>query len=171
MRKKGDDMGRFQKDFAGISGDVETRGLDPNYRGPYGGMRMEGGGGRAAYGAHRWIRSQDLETWGGFDGVDGGQDGRGTPELHPEWEESGSVRGPGREERIIRDFNANSPELSEEVRGARDQPEAEQVRDDRGHVERDWSPPRGFRQGYSNRGITDAGYSEGWARRTNRGGR
>jgi hypothetical protein len=160
-------MTRYQRDFAGIRGAGEARGMDPNFRNGYGGMRMGGGNGRAPYGAYRWDRARDLETWGGFEGwgPDGrgrGGAGRGRPEFHPDVEQRGGLRSPYGDERILREFNTRSPELSRNRGRTRYGGEMEPR--ERGPVDRPWSPQRDFRPEYSNRGVTDAGYSEGWAR-------
>jgi hypothetical protein len=169
-------MSRYQRDFAGIPSRAEATGMDPNFQegNPYGGMRMRGGRGRAAYGAHRWDREPDLETWGSFHGVHGpgrpfGGSRSRRPDPHPEWEISGGMRNPFTDERQQRDFDSRSrlPERS----GPPPRYGRDLERREGGPIDRSWSPARGFRPGYSNRGVTDAGYSEGWARGPMRGAR
>jgi hypothetical protein len=160
-------MARYQRDFVGIRGEGRAEGMDPNFRGAYGGMRMGGGHGRAPYGAHRWDRAHDLQAWGGFQGRGHEGGSRGRPEFRPEWEQRGGLRSPYGDERVLRDFNSHSPD----VRWHRGGYGREMERRDSGPVDRPWNTERDFRQGYSNRGITDAGYSEGWARGPMRGTR
>jgi hypothetical protein len=106
-------MSRYATEFGGLPNVGEPRGMDPNYRGGYGGMRMGSGYGRAAYGEHRFLRSGDLESAGGFYGI---HSGSGADYRHPQergaydrgWSERGGVRDSYRDERLIRDFNDRS---------------------------------------------------------------
>ncbi|HUE97507.1 MAG TPA: hypothetical protein VMN39_12675 [Longimicrobiaceae bacterium] len=66
-------MARYEYEFKGITARfVEPEGMDPNYRGGYRGMRMQGREGRAPYGSHRLTHPIDMEEWGGFAGIHGG---------------------------------------------------------------------------------------------------
>lgn len=168
---KGLKMARYEREFFGMPGEFrESRGLDPNYVDGYHGMRMGGGYGRAAYGSHRLMRERDLETEGGYYGTlrdprspGGAYDPRW---MDPRWERSDSGHSPYDARRAIQDFNSHSPEF------AGPPPRLRYDADVRGRdLEPSWGPQRSFRRGYTNRGITDAGYSEGWARGPMRGSR
>jgi hypothetical protein len=151
-------MARYEMDFVGTRAVFgEPRGLDPNYRGGYGGMRMRGGWGRAPYGAHRFARAADLETAGGYGGMYGG--GSRPPRPRAEWEERGRVRDSFRDRAMIEDFNAHSPGLA---RGGRPQAAGYGHELERGTR---------YRPEYSNRGTGPAGFGEGWGRGPMRGGR
>jgi len=162
-------MERYEDEFMGIPGGfAEARGLDPNYRDGYGGMRMRGGNGRAAYGDHRLMRAQDLETEGGFGGIHPIRDDGYLERIAGRWEDEGGVGDPFANPRLLRDFNAHSPEYGPPRPFRYDQ---EMEGSQRRMRERDWSPRRAYREGYTNRGVTDAGYSEGWAYGPMRGAR
>ena len=162
-------MARYETDFIGMPGLFRNpSGLDPNYSGGYGGMRMAGGGGRAAYGSHRLFHQRDLETEGGFRGIHGGAGRGGRQRFDPTWEVRGGVRDHYRDGGVLREFNANSPQFAGPIRGRYDREMGDRQRF---LPERQWSPPRTYRPGYSNRGMTDAGYSEGWAFGPMRGAR
>jgi hypothetical protein len=157
-------MARYESDFSGIGGGFgRPRGRDPNYRDGYQGMRMSGGRGRAAYGSHRMWRAEDLEDAGGFAGIHGGHPDRRQRGRDPQ----SGVHDPFNDPAFLRQFNAYGPHSQGPRRGYGH----EMVRRDSYPAERSWSPPRLYRPGYTNRGITDAGYSEGWARGPMRGAR
>lgn len=179
-------MARYVDDYRGIIGhDTAARGMDPNYSGGYRGMRMGGSGYQAAYGRYRLEHAEDFGGSGGFRGRSGPASlaggGRtraphGVARYDREMEarrahgydsgwESGGVRDLRYDRDLLREFNANSPGLRTGGRY------------DREHVRRlphgvaPWSRGRGNWEEYSNRGLTDAGYSEGWARGPMRGAR
>lgn len=177
-------MARYVDDYRGIIGHhTAPAGMDPNYGGRYRGMRMDGSGYQAAYGRYRLEHAEDFGGSGGFRGrsawapVSGGGRRGGTPagaryarELEGAgrydtgWG-TGGVRDLRYDRELLREFNANSPALQ---RGGRY---------DREHLRRlprgvaPWSRARGNWEEYSNRGVTDAGYSEGWAWGPMRGAR
>lgn len=156
-------MARYVDDYQGIVGhDVAPRGMDPNYRGGYGGMRMGGGRAQAEYGWYRMRHPDDFEGSGGFAGFSGRYDRAMKPRqlyhgaVQHGGRGDGGVRSLRYDRELLRDFNANSPALSRE-RGRYD---VEQRRP----LPRGISPwSRRQEPGYSNRGIVDAGYAEGWA--------
>ena len=166
-------MARYVDDFQGIIGhDLPGRGMDPNYRGAYGGMRMAGGGYQAAYGRYRLGHAEDFGGSGGFRGRYGGATGPGIGRprgggpgrYDREWS-GGGVRNIRYDRELLHEFNANSPALR---RGGRY--DMEHLRPlPRGVAP--WSRGRGERPDYSNRGVSDAGYSEGWAWGPMRGAR
>ena len=106
--------------------------LDPNWAdGEYHGMRMQRQPGHAAYGFHRQVRENDLQGYGGFDGIYDEGPGRYNREgqfqhpyfhgqmQHPRSQplrydagmrhvEDGGVRG---DTRYLRQYNAQSPML------------------------------------------------------------
>jgi hypothetical protein len=164
-------MARYVEHFGGLSaGFGEPRGMDPNYRDGYHGLRSSGGAGRAPYGMHRYDRRDDLGTMGGFGGIHGG------PDRRPDWdgdEEGGLGRDAFRAPRLLRHYNSRSPALreidggyvSEELRGSRRElargPEREPA----------WMPDRGYRGESTNRGVAPGGFSQSWARPGMPGGR
>ena len=153
-------MARYEYEFSGIPARfVEPSGMDPNYRGGYRGMRMSGRDGRAPYGSHRIAHPGDMEGWGGFGGIHEGR----VPTAGWDWGEGHSHYG-ARRTQLIREFNANSPAL-------RRQSPSDEDRRQRQLPERDWAVPRNYRPGYSNRGLSDSGFGESWARFPMRGGR
>lgn len=165
-------MARYYDDFQGIIGhDLPGRGMDPNYRGAYRGMRMGGDRYQAAYGRYRLSHADDFGGSGGFRGrygvhpaPRGGWPARQGRELFEQGRGGGGVRDLRYDRELLHEFNANSPSLE---RGGRY---------DRGHLQplprgaAPWSRGRG-QMGYSNRGMSDAGYSEGWAWGPMRGAR
>lgn len=167
-------MARYVGDYQDVSGHGgPARGMDPNYLGHYGGMRMGGGPGQAEYGRYRMRHPRDYDGAGGpfgrydrdlqytgeyeagYDRPRGGGYDRG-------WR--GGVRDLRRDRETMRGFNANSPALrpggyDREQRGG-------------GRYDRDLSRGRGFWQEYANRGIGSGGYAEGpprWGRGGDRG--
>ncbi|MEX2584360.1 MAG: hypothetical protein WD766_13915 [Gemmatimonadota bacterium] len=161
-------MARYEREFSGMPAYFRgAQGMDPNYVEGYHGMRMQGGRGRAAYGAHRYQQREDLGTEGGYGGIHGRGGAERYPRLHPEWEESGGVRDPYRNRGMMQDFNSRSPSF------ARPPSRYDREIDERQRFlpERQWMPRGTYRPGYTNRGITDAGYSEGWAFGPMRGAR
>lgn len=169
-------MARYVDDYQGIVGhDVPPRGMDPNFRGVYGGMRMRGGRGQAEYGRYRLQHPEDFGGSGGFAGRYGAHGvapgrRREVPRepgvgYGREWG-SGGVREIRYDRELLHDFNANSPAL-EPRRGPYDVDTRSRLR--RGVAP--WSRGPGGHPWYSNRGISDAGYSEGWAWGPMRGSR
>ncbi len=139
---------------------------DPNYdENGYWGMRMRGSRGRAAYGWYRRDWADDLETAGGFGGIHGPSQYVGGPKGDPAWEEGG-ISVPHRDIRVIRDFNSNSPMFDGDAT-----PGNSLISPQNQPPVRSWERRAGFRGMYSDRGLTDAGYSEGWARGPMRGAR
>lgn len=130
---------------------------DPNYdENGYWGMRMRRGQDRAAYGWFR--RDWNLETFGGYGGIHGPPEYFGGPKGDPAWE-LGGVSSPQRDIRVLRDFNATSPVFAGDgIAGNRLLPSGDQT------PVRSWERRAGFEGDYSDRGVVDAGYSEGWAR-------
>lgn len=169
-------MARYVDDYRGIIGhDVPGRGMDPNYRGGYEGMRMRGGPSQAEYGWYRALHPGDFAGAGGSGGFGPRRGPLGLPPAEARmgptrgpqgphgWGEGG-VRNSRYDRELLHDFNANSPALARE-RGRYD---LEQRRP----LPRGVSPWRtANRPGYSNRGMSDAGYSEGWAWGPMRGAR
>lgn len=166
-------MARYSHEFMGIRGDPrDTRGMDPNYRGGYRGMRMHGYDDQAAYGWHRWTHDEDFEGSGGYMG-------RSNPPERAMYEggyrrprgayDRGWGGGGARDPRFVRDFNANSPVVR--YGGDYDRPRyGEEFR------RRNAPQPRpghfqGERFDYANRGINSGGHSEGWAWGPMRGSR
>jgi len=167
-------MTRYQHEFMGIpAGSWTPRGMDPNYRGGYRGMRMRGDDRQAAYGWHRWTHEEDFAGSGGFLGrVDrplrpSGEGGyRRPPAAYDRDWEGGGVRDLRRDPRAMREFNANSPALHpEEGYGpARYDDFARRRGPLPGHY-------HGERFDYANRGLSSGGYGEGWAWGPMRGAR
>lgn len=112
-------MTRYEREFEGISSDaIPAEGQDPNFRDGYHGMRMTGGNGQAAYGAHRLLRRDDLESMGGYTGIHG-PDGS-TPDEDRRRDE----RGGGGVHRLddpefLRDFDSRGIRYSDEDRPPR----------------------------------------------------
>lgn len=80
-------MARYQDDFEQwgtrpVLANPGARGRDPNYRGGgYQGERMQSSqGGQAAYGRYRQLNANDLQGYGGSEGVYGGYDRNYRPE-------------------------------------------------------------------------------------------
>jgi hypothetical protein len=156
-------MARYIDEFVGISAGFRApSGADPNYRDGYAGMRMIGGRGRAAYGAHRLSREEDLGTAGRFGGLLVSGRGGIRPHSDPRWEESGGIGASYRDPRLLHDFNAHSPAYLDDDQRSRSGHGLERGR--RYVRAPGWSPRRAYHPRYTNRGVTDAGYSEGWAR-------
>ncbi|CAN5731750.1 hypothetical protein BH23GEM6_BH23GEM6_16150 [soil metagenome] len=173
-------MPRYANDYHGISAQPEgTRGLDPNHRGAYRGMRMQGGRGMAPYGWYRWTHETDLETSGGFRGSYGG--GAAAREerfdnFRPRYDRDlggAGVHDARYDTEYLRDFNSRSIRFQEDLQGS-------PRRENRGRYggeydDRDSPRSRrydnGIRRGYANRGMTEAGYAESWAWGPMRGAR
>lgn len=129
-------MASFKDDFIGISADPgEAQGSDPNFRNGYGGMRMTGRDGRAAYGAHRIRRAADPRGWVGENRIVAGSE----PIRLGRSGESAAASGLARRRKGVRD-TVTRP--SEEM--ARRRTELMRRR----------------RPGYSNRGLSEGGFSE-----------
>lgn len=159
-------MARYERTFMGIPAESSRpAGFDPNYGERYLGMRMRGGDGRAAYGAHRLVRRDDLGGRGGFYGTHGHHHPRSVRPFDPDWERIGGVRDSFREQELIRDFNANSPAF--EPRGRR---ESDSRSMDHPSARR-WNVRNGMEPDYGNRGVVEAGYGERWAQWPIRGDR
>ena len=97
-------MSRYVHEFRDISGDaLPPRGMDPNYRGRYRGMRMGAEEGQGAYGWYRWRHARELGRGGGYDRGYG-------PARFYDWEMrgGGGVRDPRYDREFIRGFNADS---------------------------------------------------------------
>lgn len=162
-------MTRYIRDFMGIpAAPTQAHGQDPNYAEYYRGMRMISRDGRAGYGAHRLVHQRDLETEGGFHGHYHDPQYRGGRDFDPRWEMIGGVEDAQTHARLLREFNASGPFYADP-----EQPGAysEAVRRRGDHAPELWTPRGDFRPEYGNRGLTDAGYSEGWARGPMRGAR
>lgn len=170
-------MTRYAHDFMGTTTDlVRPRGMDPNFRDGYRGMRMHGDDQQAAYGWYRWRHERDLGGSGGYPGLvdraqEGGRGGYGPPPAayDRDWE-GGGVRDLRTDRRALREFNAASP-------GLRYGAEYETSRYGRDYRPRGGSRGalpghfRGDRFDYGNRGLSSGGYSEGWAWGPMRGAR
>lgn len=170
-------MARYQEEFMGIPGGPGTpRGMDPNYRGGYRGMRMHGDARQGAYGWHRWTHEEDFAGSGGFLGrVDrpqgppreGGY--RRPPGAYDREWGGGGVRDLRHDPRAMREFNAESPALHPEERHGRPR------YDDFARRPGPRRPMPGHYQGerfdYANRGLSSGGYGEGWAWGPMRGAR
>ena len=158
-------MARYEEEFAGMPARARPpTGVDPNFRGGYGGMRMHGGYGRAAYGAHRMDHLHDLEGSGGYGGIHPGGPPQRWRGYDRDWHEMGGVRR-FRDPHFLHEYNANSPALRRRGYGA----EMEPVREP--WPVQTWEHQGRYRPGYSNRGMSDGGYSEPWAHFPMRGGR
>lgn len=163
-------MARYEHEFMGIPGDPRGgRGMDPNHRGGYGGMRMHGDDRQGAYGWHRWTHEEDFRGSGGFLGDRdrpprlGGEGGFRRPreEYNRGWG-SGGVRDLRHDREALREFNARSPGLRY---GAEyDRPDFRRRGRGPGHFQ-------GDRFDYANRGLSAGGYGEGWAFGPMRGAR
>ena len=154
-------MARYSYDFMGIRGNAgNPRGMDPNYRGGYGGMRMHGDDAQAAYGRHRATHPEDFQGSGGFRGARGGYD-RG-------WG-GGGVRDLRNDPRAMRDFNANSPVVRYGGDYGRRRYGSDYGRG--GAPRRAPEHFQGERFDYANRGLGSGGYGEGWAWGPMRGAR
>lgn len=152
-------MARYVDEYQGIAArDMRARGMDPNFRGAYGGMRMQGGPYQAQYGRYRMRHPGDFEGSGGLLGAGERRISRGG--FDPG---NGGVRNLRYDRELLHDFNANSPALQRGV-GRDLEPRRPVPR-----AVAPWSRPG--RAGYSNRGISDGGYSEGWAWGPMRGAR
>lgn len=163
-------MARYTDEYEGITGGFrQPRGMDPNFRGGYQGMRMGGGPNQAEYGRYRMRHPGDFQGSGGYQGGYGayytGEGGRYAADYRPEWH-GGGLRDPRYDRGLMHDFNANSPML----------------RSYRGRYGRDMERPRhageapgsthqGYDPRYANRGVSSSGFSEGWARGPMRGAR
>ncbi len=162
-------MARYEKEFMGMPANFEgASGLDPNFGDYYRGMRMGSDGRRAAYGAHRLVRRQDLGTEGGFFGRFGGRPG-GARDYDPRWERDGMVHDSAEDPGLLHHYNANSPRFAEPHGDEEAHRRAE--RNEKMLPEPAWMARRAYNPRYSNRGVSDAGYSEGWAHGPMRGAR
>jgi hypothetical protein len=172
-------MPRYSSDYGGIPANPsENRGMDPNHRNGYQGMRMYGGPRQAAYGWHRWTHERDLETSGGFHGRHEGTPGEsrgqfGRPRYDQDHRGGGGVHDLRHETRYLRDYNADSIRFREE--GSRAGERQQRERSNRDAVAGDRVRRRGydtgFSRGYGNRGLSDGGYSESWTPSSARGRR
>lgn len=169
-------MARFVDRYQEISGHHEPpRGMDPNYRGRYRGMRMGAEPGQGAYGWYRWRHADELGGNGGFPGRSpGAKQGRHDaydshlrrPRSY-DWElGGGGVRDARYDRQLLHDFNANSPALRGEGR-----PQGRYGVDYRQRGSHPIPRPTENRFGYTNRGIGSAGFSESWAPSPGRGAR
>ena len=166
-------MARYARDFMGIEGDPrDVRGMDPNHRGGYRGMRTHGDDGRAAYGWHRWTHREDFQGSGGYRGNPdvwtrqgyGGDFHRPRGGYDREWSGGGS-----RDPRQTRGFQGDRP-----VARFGGDPGRPRYGDDfRRRNAGDQGPGhfQGERFDYANRGLSSGGYSEGWAWGPMRGAR
>jgi hypothetical protein len=140
-------MARYDHWYEGISARPESpRGMDPNYRDGYRGMRMQGGPSQAEYGWYRMRHQDDLGFRRGSPVRGYGDDYELTPVRYDP--ESGRIGGGG-------------------VHGRRyDGPY-------HGGADRQLGPGPvpGYRFRYSNRGLTGGGYSDAWAFGPMRGSR
>jgi hypothetical protein len=168
-------MARYEREYGGIRADAGApRGMDPNYREGYGGMRMQGSPHQAPYGLYRHHHAGELGNAGPEGYRAGGRydreaiyprrrlerpdsAGRGDGGVHdwrehPEW---------------IRQYNANSPLLRG---GGREQDRMSPGREMR-RGGRPYQIDARYRQEYGNRGLSSSGFSEPWARGPNPGAR
>jgi hypothetical protein len=161
-------MARYESEFEGIPGGFSApTGMDPNYRDGYRGMRMQGEPGQAAYGLYRSLRSADLETAGGFEGIHDPTEMGGlvTGDIQPG---GGGVRDPFTDAGFLHDFDSRGQRFAADppdTRADLEFPLSSDVDRPGGEAEGPIDPD------YGNRGIPPGGYSEGWARGPTRGGR
>ena len=163
-------MARYVDDYQGIPGHASApRGMDPNYRGGYRGMRMGGDPGQGAYGMYRWRHQRDLEGEGGFTGRGSPYDAgyRGGPRRFYDFETrgGGGLRNPRYDRDFLRGFNAYSPEYRREE--GRERGYGGDYRAEGGPIP---SHDR-YRFGYTNRGLGSGGFSEAWQHRPAHGSR
>jgi hypothetical protein len=138
-------MARYDHWYEGISARPEPpRGMDPNYRDGYRGMRMQGGPWQAEYGRYREYHQDSLDFRRGSPVSGYGDDYELTPTLYDP--QSGLDDGSG--------YVRYEPDL----RGGRD-------------PQRGPGPVPGYRFGYGSRGLNAGGYSPGWAFGPMRGSR
>jgi hypothetical protein len=168
-------MARYASEYQGIPGwGGEPRGMDPNHRGGYQGMRMQSGPHQAPYGWHRWTHPNDFEASGGFRGRYGGA-ARETGERYlnsrPSYDRDlrggGGVHDWRYDTEYLRDFNAESTRFGPDGRwGVRSgaAPEESGLRQRRPY-------DGGFRWGRPPRGMSEGGYSEPWTWGPMRGSR
>lgn len=147
-------MARYFDDYRGIVGhDLPPRGMDPNYSGPYGGMRMSAGRYQAEYGRYRARHPDEFGPPEAF--VHGGRGGYAPVPERTRGRGDGGVRNLRYDRELLHDFNANSPALQRRGRYDREQ---------RRPLPRGVSPwARPGRPDYADRGVPQAGYGEGWA--------
>ncbi|MQA90519.1 MAG: hypothetical protein GEU90_09815 [Gemmatimonas sp.] len=149
-------MARYESEFDGMPAlFTQPRGLDPNFRGGYGGMRMRDVWGRAAYGDYRLRHQYELETEGGYCGIHRGLGGPRTRTPRA-WEESGGLVDP-RVRRAIEEFDARGPRYAGPPRQRRARYDMDISTPTRGR------PHAGYEPRYTNRGVTPGGYGVGWA--------
>jgi hypothetical protein len=168
-------MARYIHDYRDISGeDLPARGMDPNYRGRYRGMRMQADPGQGAYGWYRWRHAGDLGENGGFGGRGYPQDERvrydrdfGARRFY-DWEMhgGGGLRNPRYDREFLRDFNSESQAYRGE--GRHEGRYGVDYRERGGHPVH--GDPR-YRFDYGNRGLASGGFSEAWQHRPGRGSR
>lgn len=170
-------MPRYERDYQGIPARLdENRGMDPNHRGAYRGMRMRSGPGQAAYGWHRWTHEQDLETSGGFRGTHGGgpagsQDRfrNSRPRYDRDLQGGGVAHDWRYDTAYLRDFNADSIRFRDEGwgqgRGRNDTAGGRSAAGSRDAYD------SGFRWKGANRGMSEGGFGEPWTWGPMRGAR
>lgn len=162
-------MARYVDEYQGISAhDEPPRGMDPNYRGGYGGMRTRGGHGQAAYGRYRMGHADDL---GGERGPFGMYGGRG---MYTGEYEAGYDRPAPRG--YDRGYQGRGYDRGWQGGGVHGYADDRMVWGRGPGYDRDMGGPprgheRGYWPGYSNRGLSRGGYSEGWAWGPMRGAR
>jgi hypothetical protein len=165
-------MASYESDYGDIrAAGGAPRGLDPNYRGGYGGMRMRGSQHQAPYGFYRQHHTAELEHLESHGRRPGPYDRELAPPRtrpdHPtrydrETPPDGAVHDWRERPDAIRHYNANSPILRDGGRR-----EDHQVASAGRELRRGRQPygtdgrPRGD---YGNRGLSGSGFSEPWAR-------
>jgi hypothetical protein len=169
-------MPRYAHDYQGISArDARPRGLDPNHRDGYQGMRVRGGRGQAPYGAYRFTHAGDFEGSGGYQGryagdLEGGS-GRQRGGYDRLLRASGTGGGGGVHDwrydtEYLRQFNSESPRFRQDGRWGRS---------GRGSGSGEGARPSGydggFRWDYANRGMSRGGYTDSWTWGPMRGSR
>jgi hypothetical protein len=119
-------MPRYAEEYGNIPARGYDRGMDPNHRGGYRGMRMISGPHQAAYGWHRWTHGHDFEGSGGFRGRHGRQDEGGRerflnfrPRYDRDLRGGGGVHDWRYDTEYLRDFNSNSSRFEPDGRWGR----------------------------------------------------
>jgi hypothetical protein len=169
-------MPRYARDFEGIPARLEgeARGMDPNHRGGYQGMRMISGRGQAPYGWHRFTHEADFEGSGGFRGrFGGGPSGRddhfrnSRPRYDRDLQGGGGVHDWRYDTAYLRDFNSESTRFGENGQWGSGRGEGRGGSPGPGQGRYDG----GFRWGRPQRGLNEGGYGEPWAWGPMRGSR